>query len=78
MPVNWITLHDIWEKHIDAIKHGLIMPGFIEEVHTHCGYELTDSEVERIAKVAKDADDFDSIWADQDWWLDRFNGMDDC
>ena len=75
--VTMYEIHEIWEKHAAALAIGTISPAFIAEVQTHCGYDMTDSEVARIAEFSKDADDFDSIWSDQDWWLDRFNGMDD-
>lgn len=58
--------------------------GFCIAVETHCGFEISRAEIERIAKAAAaacpDADDndalaaeFERIWRDESWWSDDEN-----
>ncbi len=42
--------------------------GFIQAVQTHTGINASDTEIARIAEKANDADEFMSIWENEDWW----------
>ena len=45
--------------------------GFCIAVETHCGYEISRPEIERIAVQAPTPDDFQRTWEDKDWWVDE-------
>ncbi|NGO64177.1 hypothetical protein G6N76_10860 [Rhizobium daejeonense] len=47
--------------------------GFIKAVQTHCGYDISDTEIERIAARAETAAEFDRIWQNEDFWTDANN-----
>lgn len=47
--------------------------GFVHAVQTHCGYDISDAEIERIAEKAETAAEFDRIWQNEDFWTDRNN-----
>lgn len=48
--------------------------GFIKAVQTHCGFDCSDDEIRRIAEHAENADQFQKIWENEDWWTDANNG----
>jgi len=47
--------------------------GLCAHVETHCGYEISRTEIERIAERAATPAQFAAIWADEDWWTDENN-----
>ena len=47
--------------------------GFCAYVETHCGFDISRSEIERIGKRAATPAGFRSTWADEDWWTDANN-----
>jgi hypothetical protein len=48
-------------------------PGFVQAVQTHCGFCASDEEIERIGDAADDADEFQRIWTNKNWWTDENN-----
>lgn len=46
---------------------------FINAVQTHCGFDISDEEIDRIASTATTPVEFDKIWANEDWWTDENN-----
>jgi hypothetical protein len=44
--------------------------GFCIAVETHCGFGISRKEIARIASRARTADEFVSIWTNEDWWAD--------
>lgn len=44
--------------------------GFIKAIATNCGYEISDSEIGRIATRAKTAEHFHALWNEENWWKD--------
>lgn len=49
---------------------------FIRAVQSHCGFNCSDEEIERIAKRAANGDEFQKIWENEDWWTRANNGED--
>lgn len=47
--------------------------GFCIAVETHCGYDLSRDEIERIGYASKTPEDFDHIFAEEFWWTDENN-----
>ena len=52
--------------------------GFTIAVETHCGFCISRDEIERIAEQAETADEFESIWENEDWWTRANNGEDEA
>jgi hypothetical protein len=59
-----MTLHEIYDEYDPGSE------GFCRAVETHCGYQMTREEIERIGDVAKTPEEFDRIWEDHGWWCD--------
>jgi len=53
-----MTLQDIFDTFTAGSR------GFIAAVQTHCGFDISDEEIKRIAEIAKDAAEFERIWKD--------------
>jgi len=51
-----MTLQDIFDTYTAG------SPGFVAAVQTHCGFDISDEEIKRIAEIAKDAAEFEQIW----------------
>lgn len=47
--------------------------GFVKAVAAHCGFDISDDEIRRIAMRAESANQFMSIWDKEDWWTDANN-----
>lgn len=47
--------------------------GFVKAVETHCGFNASAAEIERIADKATDAASFEDIWKNDDSWTDEAN-----
>lgn len=47
--------------------------GFVQAVATNCGFEISDDEIRRISTRAETADQFQTIWENEDWWTDKNN-----
>lgn len=47
--------------------------GFAKAVSSHCGFNTSDAETKRIGERAATAEQFESIWSDEDWWTDAKN-----
>lgn len=47
--------------------------GFVIAVETHCGYDISRTEIARIAEAAKTAEEFERVWENEDWWTDENN-----
>jgi hypothetical protein len=62
-----MTLNDIYNEFTVGSN------GFVKAFQTHCGYDLSNEEVERIAAKAPTAAEFDRIWANEDFWTDANN-----
>ena len=45
--------------------------GFIRAIQDHCGYDVTDDEIARIADKAVTADQFQDVWENESWWQDE-------
>lgn len=45
--------------------------GFIKAVQTHCCFAVSDDEIRRIAHKAETPEDFQKIWENEDWWIDK-------
>ena len=66
-----MTLAEIY----DAFTPGSL--GFCKAVETYCGFGISLDEIERIANLAADAEDFQSIWENDDSWTDENNPQSD-
>lgn len=47
--------------------------GFVIAVETNCGYDISRTEIARIAEVATTAEEFERVWENEDWWTDENN-----
>lgn len=47
--------------------------GFCEAVQTHCGFNASLTEIERIADLADTAEEFQRVWENDDSWTDANN-----
>jgi hypothetical protein len=47
--------------------------GFVQAVQDYCGYDCSHEEIARIAERANNADEFQTIWENEDWWADANN-----
>ena len=47
--------------------------GFCIAIETHCGFGISRTEIARIAARASDAEQFQSIWENDDSWTDENN-----
>ena len=52
-----MTLQDIFDTFTPGSQ------GFIDAVNTHCGFNMSDEEIERIGKLAKNSAEFEEIWS---------------
>jgi len=50
-------------------------PGFCTYVSPHCGFEISRSEIQRIASVSITPEQFEETWANEEFWQDCHN---DC
>ena len=50
--------------------------GFVMAVQSHCGFNASDDEIERIAELADTAEEFQSVWENDDSWTDSNNPQD--
>jgi hypothetical protein len=60
-----MTITEIFDQYTQGSQ------GFCIAVETHCGYDISRDEIERIAGAAETAADFHRIWADDFWWTDE-------
>ena len=44
---------------------------FVTEVESHCGYELSRTEIARLADAAKNAEEFQYLFDSSDTWQDE-------
>jgi hypothetical protein len=44
--------------------------GMIRAIQTHCGFNISNAEIERILQRAKTASEFEHLWENTDWWSD--------
>lgn len=47
--------------------------GFVIAVETHCGFDISPTEIERIGDASKTAEAFQAAWENEDWWTDANN-----
>ena len=47
--------------------------GFVIAVESHCGFNTSREETARIAERAQTAEEFETIWQNEDWWTDENN-----
>lgn len=47
--------------------------GFCKAIETHCGFNISVEEIERIAQRARTAAEFQEIWENDDSWTDANN-----
>lgn len=47
--------------------------GFCKAVETYCGFGASIAEIERIADIADTAEEFQSVWENDDSWTDAKN-----
>lgn len=59
-----MTLNNIYNEYVVGSQ------GFCIAVETHCGFEISRTEIERIAERAETAERFEHIWENQTWWAD--------
>ena len=59
-----MSLNEIYERYTPACE------GFCIAVSDHCGYEMSRTEIKRVALIAETAEEFDYIWENEDWWPD--------
>ena len=59
-----MTLETIYETYTAGST------GFCIAVETHCGFEISRSEIERIAERAPTAAEFERIWERETGWAD--------
>ena len=50
--------------------------GFVSAVQSHCGFYASDAEIGRIAELADTAEEFQSVWENDDSWTDSNNPQD--
>jgi hypothetical protein len=62
-----MTLSEIY----DSYTAGSV--SFVQAVQSHCGFCASNEEIERIADLASDADEFQRIWENDDSWTDANN-----
>lgn len=62
-----MTLNDIYNEFTRGSN------GFIKAVQSHCGLDISDAEIERIAAKAETAEEFTRIWENEDFWTDVNN-----
>jgi hypothetical protein len=44
--------------------------GFCIAVETHCGFEISRTEIARIGEKAANPAEFQRIWENESWWAD--------
>lgn len=44
--------------------------GFCIAVETHCGFNISRDEIERIGDAAGTAEEFYNTWENETWWTD--------
>lgn len=44
--------------------------GFIKAVQTHCGMDISDSEIARLASECPTWWAFEDAWENETWWMD--------
>ena len=59
-----MTLPEIYDRYTPGF------PGFVTAIETHCGFQISRSEIKRIAQRATTPDDFQRIWENETWWTD--------
>lgn len=62
-----MTITEIYENYTPGSQ------GFCIAVETHCGYEISREEIERISNRAGTAESFDMIFNDEAYWTDDNN-----
>ena len=62
-----MTLNEIYNEYTAGSN------GFCKAVQTHCGLDVSNDEIERIASKAASAEQFMNIWENEDWWTDANN-----
>ena len=65
-----MTLQEVYAKFTIGSQ------GFVRAVSDNCGYNASNSEIERIAAVAPTSEKFQSVWENDDCWTDEKNGDD--
>lgn len=48
--------------------------GFCKAIEAHCGYNLSITEIKRIADKSPTAEEFQATWENDDSWTDENNG----
>lgn len=59
-----MTLEEIYAEFVPGSR------GFAQAVSSHCGFEMTLTEIMRLGSKAKTADEFQTTWENTDWWVD--------
>jgi hypothetical protein len=59
-----MTLEEIYEE----FRAG--SAGFVKAVQTHCGFGISNSEIERLAGECPDWWEFEDAWENESWWKD--------
>jgi hypothetical protein len=62
-----MTLNEIYDQYTPGSQ------GFVDAVETHCGFDISRSEIERIADKSPTAADFQRNWEGDDSWTDAAN-----
>jgi hypothetical protein len=62
-----MTLADIYTEFTTGSQ------GFVKAVSSHCGFDISNREIRRISTKAETAEQFQAIWANEDWWTDENN-----
>ncbi len=59
-----MTLQEIYTEYRPGSQ------GFCIAVESHCGYDMSREEIERIGDKATNPEEFKRIWRDEIWWTD--------
>lgn len=62
-----MTLNDIYNEFNAGSQ------GFATAVQSYCGFDCSDSEIERLAAMSANADEFQKNWENDDSWTDANN-----
>jgi hypothetical protein len=62
-----VTINEIYAAFIPGSV------GFCNAVSSHCGFCTSDTETARIADLADTAEEFQSVWENDDSWTDASN-----
>jgi hypothetical protein len=62
-----MTLAEIYAEFTPGSK------GFVRAVQAHCGLDLSNEEIERLAAECPRAEDFEDAWKNENWWKGSAN-----